>query len=256
MEHVDDFRVNLTSKGLKEKTVNNKLVAVKNLLKFAKKRKYLSREMADDAIDLLEPLKETSRISDRDNFFVNGEDDFRKFISSFEEIDSEWRIPVLTLFYGALRIGEWQAITLNCLDFENCFIIVKKQISNHGSLKDHTKTGHDRIVRMPVSFMKELHEYVSARETNPDEYIFCGANNAHVSRHKIRDIVNKHLELAGLQHITLHGLRHSFATRMFDKGYDVKEVQEHLGHTSMDTTMKYYIHYTQSKKNKDLEDLL
>lgn len=256
MTNIDNFRSNLTSKGLKEKTVNNKLVAVKNLLKFAKKRKYISREMADDAIDLLEPLKEGNRISDNDNFFVNGEEDLRKFISSFEEIDTEWRVPVLTLFYGALRIGEWQAITLDCVDFEHGFIIIRKQISNHGQVKDHTKTGHDRIVRLPNTFMEELHKYVIERSIDEHEYIFCGAHSAHVSRHKIRDIVNKHLELAGLHHITLHGLRHSFATRMFDKGYDVKEVQEHLGHTSMETTMKYYIHYTRSKDKKDLEDLL
>ena len=212
--------------------------------------------MADDAIDLLEPLKEANRISDNDNFFVNGEEDFRKFISSFEEIDTEWRVPVLTLFYGALRIGEWQAITLDCVDFEHNFIIIRKQISNHGQVKEHTKTGHDRIVRLPNTFMEELHKYVIERSIDEHEYIFCGAHSAHVSRHKIRDIVNKHLELAGLHHITLHGLRHSFATRMFDKGYDVKEVQEHLGHTSMETTMKYYIHYTRSKDKKDLEDLL
>lgn len=256
LQNVDNFRVNLTSKGLKEKTVNCKMVAVKNLLKFAKKRKYISRDMADDAIDVLEPLKENRHIDDRENFFVNGEEDVRKFISSFDKEDNEWRVPVLTLFYGALRIGEWQAITLNCVNFEHGFILIKKQIGNNGVLKNHTKTGHDRWVRLPQPFMEELRDYVTKRSVNPEDLIFCGSNGAHVSRHKIRDIVNKHLELAGLQHITLHGLRHSFATRMFDKGYDVKEVQEHLGHASMDTTMKYYIHYTRSKDKKDLEDLL
>lgn len=256
MLNVDNFRANLTSNGLKEKTVNNKLVAVKNLLKFAKKRKYISREMADDAIDVLEPLKEGNRIISTPNFFVNGEEDLRKFISSFDQEDNEWRVPVLTLFYGALRIGEWQAISKNCVNFEHSFIIISKQIGNNGLIKNHTKTGHDRVVRLPRPFMDELREYIDARSINDDDLIFTGANGAHVSRHKIRDIVNKHLQLAGLQHITLHGLRHSFATRMFDKGYDIKEVQEHLGHSSMDTTMKYYIHYTQSKNNKDLEDLL
>ena len=43
---------------------------------------------------------------------------------------------------------------------------------------------------------------------------------------------------------------------MFDKGYDVKEVQKHLGHASMETTMKYYIHYTEIKALKNHDDLL
>ena len=254
--NMDDFRCFLTSKGLTNKTVNNKLVAVKNLLKYAKTRKFISREMADDAIDVLEPLKNCERFSEKNNFFANGEEDLRKFVTTFDSEDKEWRVPVLTLFYGALRIGEWQAIDKKSIDFENCFIVINKQIDNHGKVKNKTKTGHDRLVHLPRAFMGELKEYVETRAINDDECVFMGANSAHVSRHKIRDIVNRHLKMAGIEHITLHGLRHSFATRMFDKGYDVKEVQEHLGHSSMETTMKYYIHYTNTKKNKDLEDLL
>lgn len=254
--NIDNFRVSLTSKGFKDHTVNNKMVAVKNLLKYAKTRKYISRDMADDAIDLLAPIREVSRISEKDNFFVNGEEDLRKFIKSFEEEDTEWRVPVLTLFYGALRIGEWQGIEKRTINFDSDFILIRQQVDNHGNIKDHTKTGHDRIVRLPHAFMLELKEYIEARDINDDEFVFLGVHGAHVSRHCIRDIVNKHLTLAGLEHITLHGLRHSFATRMFDKGYDVKEVQEHLGHTSMETTMKYYIHYTNKKKGKNMEDLL
>lgn len=255
MSNMDAFRVALTSKGLKEHTINNKLVSVKNLLKYARKRKYISRDMADDAIDLLAPVRESDRISERDNFFSNGEEDVRKFIDTFESEDVEWRIPVLTLFYGAFRIGEWQALIKNAINFDNDFIVVCRQINGHGQLKDHTKT-KDRIVKLPHSFMEELKCYVDERSINDDEYIFSGVHGAHVSRHFIRDLVNKHLDMAGIEHITLHGLRHSFATRMFDKGYDVKEVQAHLGHSSMETTMKYYIHYTETKKKKDLEDLL
>lgn len=251
--NIDEFRILLTSKGLKDKTINNKLVAVKNLLKFAKKRKYITREVADDAIDLLEPLRESNRISEKENFFVNGEEDVRKFIASFDNEDKEWRVPVLTLFYGALRIGEWQGLTCDCIDFNNNGIIIRQQIGNSGLIKDHTKNGNDRFVRLPEAFMLELKAYLDGKNKH---FAFENSNNSYISRHKIREIVNKHLAMANLQHITLHGLRHSFATRMFDKGYDVKEVQAHLGHSSMDTTMKYYIHYTKSKEKKNMEDLL
>ncbi len=254
--NMDEFRINLTAKGLKNRTINNKLVAVKKLIIFAKKRKFISREMGDDAIDILEPLKEANRISSKDNFFTNGEEDLRKFIASFNNEDKEWRVPVLTLFYGALRIGEWQAIELKDIDFEEDTILINKQVDNHGKIKNHTKTGNDRLVRLPHAFMLELKAYAEEHAVNAGECVFVGAYGGHVSRHKMRDIVNKHLSMAGLEHITLHGLRHSFATRMFDKGYDVKEVQEHLGHTSMETTMKYYIHYTKSKKKKNMEDLI
>lgn len=77
------------------------------------------------------------------------------------------------------------------------------------------------------------------------------------STHKpLRNMLDKHVKISSLQHITPHGLRHSFATRIFDKGYDIKEVQMHLEHKSMDTTMRYYIHFTNSKSEKDRNDLL
>ncbi len=44
---------------------------------------------------------------------------------------------------------------------------------------------------------------------------------------------------AGLGRITSHQLRHSFATHMIDHGADIRHVQQLLGHSSLDTTMKY-----------------
>lgn len=256
MTNVDNFRINLTSLGLANKTINNKLVAVRKLVELAKKRKLISREMADDAIDILTPVKNQNRRIQTDNFFHNGEDDFRKFVETFEEKDNEWKIPILTMFYGALRIGEWQAITKNDCNFNNCTILINKQIDPHGNVKMKTKTGEEKIIKFPSQFMEELKHYIDERKINPNQTIFVGAHGKHVGRHKIRDLITDHIKLAGLEHLTPHGLRHSFATRMFDKGYDVKEVQKHLGHASMETTMKYYIHYTEIKALKNHDDLL
>lgn len=160
------------------------------------------------------------------------------------------------IIYAALRIGEWQALTKSDCDFDNNTLFVHSQIDNHGRLKEKTKNKEDRFVKIPSQFMKELKLYIDSRHINNDEFIFMGVRCAHVGRRFIREMINKHIQLAGLNHLTPHGLRHSFATRMFDKGYDIKEVQMQLGHSSMETTMKYYIHYTRSKQKKDLDDLL
>lgn len=255
VRNIDAFRIYLTRLGLKNHTINNKMVALKNLLKFAKTRKYIPRELADDAIDILKPFKDNERISEHNNYFANGDDDVRKFIDTFASKDENWRIPILALFYGAFRVGEWQAISVEDIDFDNCSIVINKQIDNHGKIKAKTKNGNDRLVRLPHTFMNELKDYLEIRNIKKG-LVFVNDNGSHINRQALRNVVNKHLELAGLSHITLHGLRHTFATRMFDRGYDVKEVQEHLGHTNMQTTMKYYIHYTNDKKKKDLEDLL
>lgn len=256
IHQIDLFRISICSQGLKENTINNKFVALKNLIKFAKTRKIISRDVADDAIDLLQPIKPKNKNDSKENYLKYGENDIKKFIQTFDEHDQEWKVPVLTLFYGALRVGEWQAITKKSCDFENCLIKINKQLDAHGNLKTYTKNRTVRYVRIPRPFMQKLEKYVNDQDIGDDDFIFSSKNFSHISRRKIRELVNSHLKLANLDHITLHGLRHTFATRMFDKGYDVKEVQQHLGHSSMATTMKYYIHYTESKKKKDIDDLL
>jgi integrase len=254
--NIDRFRINLSQNGFAPSTVNNKLVAVKKLLQFAKKRKLISRDMADDAIDLLEPLKRQSRRLQTNNYFHNGDEDFQKFLSTFENEDEEWRIPILTMFYGALRIGEWQAITLEDCNFDNCTIHINKQIDNHGKVKMKTKTGEDKTIRLPRPFMEQLKDFISEQRINPKQTIFVGSHGSHIGRNTIRRVMNKHIEMSNLPHLTPHGLRHSFATRMFDKGYDLKEIQNHLGHASMETTMNYYLHLTQKNNDDKFDDLL
>ena len=253
--NIDLIRANLINKKLSSHTINIKLNTFRKLIAFAKKRKYLNRDTADDCIDLLDRVKERKKITDKSyNFFEKGEEDLRAFENSFKEVDSHWRVPVFTMFYGALRLGEWQALKVSDVNIKNCEIKVSKQLNASGQLKENTKNGNDRIVKLPSPFMKEIEDYIKERMLDKNDYLFQGQRGEYCSRTTFRRLIDKHLELAKIKHITIHGLRHSFATRMFDKGYDIKEVQEHLGHTSMNTTMQYYIHYT--KRQKNIDDLM
>lgn len=257
IELIDKYRISLKNAKLKEKTINNKLIALKKLIIFARKRRYISSITAEDLKDALEPVRENKNKNFSDeNYFQNGAEDFDKFIATFDEVDQEMKIPVLTMFYASLRIGEWQAIELRDINFNNDTILINKQVDKSGHLKDHTKGRSNRIVRVPHQFMEELEQYVKERLFNPCDHIFQSRKGAYLSRTTFRRMLYSHLEMAGLSKITPHGLRHSFATRMFDRGYDVKEVQEHLGHASMETTMKYYIHYTKTKQKRNLDDLM
>jgi site-specific recombinase XerD len=60
-----------------------------------------------------------------------------------------------------------------------------------------------------------------------------------ISRARVSEIFRKTAFRAGLNHVTSHNLRHSFATHMLDNGADIRHVQELLGHVSLVSTNQY-----------------
>ena len=52
-------------------------------------------------------------------------------------------------------------------------------------------------------------------------------------------------------HVTLHQLRHTYITRLFESGLDIKEIQYLAGHTTIDMTLRVYTHYQHESRKKE-----
>ena len=62
----------------------------------------------------------------------------------------------------------------------------------------------------------------------------------HISDKGIQGAIGQAVKKAGiLKHATVHTLRHSFATHLLMKGVNIREIQDLLGHKSLETTMIY-----------------
>ncbi len=123
-----------------------------------------------------------------------------------------------------------------------------------GTVKIVQAKGHkDRILAIQPSLAVRLEAYIEAYD--PGHWLFEGQCGGQYSASSIQHIFVDAKEASGLPaHMTVHGLRHSFATHQVERGTLLHVVKDLLGHASIQTT-QIYLH-TSSNRFAGLYDPL
>ncbi len=90
---------------------------------------------------------------------------------------------------------------------------------------------------------------------NAAGYVFVREDGENYDPNYISDLFKKAMKEFGRPEITLHKLRHTCASLLIEKGWDVKKVQYWLGHEEPTTTLRIYAHYNKKKMNETEDDL-
>lgn len=69
----------------------------------------------------------------------------------------------------------------------------------------------------------------------------------------VNDVLERHCKNCGISVISIHGLRHTHASLLLFAGVSIASVARRLGHASMTTTQKTYLHIIQELENKDVD---
>jgi len=146
---------------------------------------------------------------------------------------------ILLLAYGAgLRVSEICNLRWSDLDFDSYKILV-----NSGKGKK------DRLVMLPFSIIDYFKTYKELYTTK--EFVFEGQIKGQpYSPASCRSIMRRAVDKAGIEKkVSMHSLRHSFATHLLEGGTDIRFIQKLLGHNSIKTTT-IYTHVSQSSTGK------
>lgn len=136
---------------------------------------------------------------------------------------------MLSLIYACgLRRSELLELTPHDIDSKRGVVIIRQ-----------AKGRKDRLVPLPGKILHLLREYYKAYR--PSKWLFEGQiKGTQYSPASLSKILKNGLEAAGIKKpVSLHWLRHSFATHLLEQGTDVRIIQELLGHKSSKTTEIY-----------------
>jgi integrase len=169
---------------------------------------------------------------------------------------------IFSLFTG-VRIGELCGLKWEDIDFDKETVTVRRTIERIANLDEDSvtktkivvsepKTEHSiRIIPLP-HFMAE---YLKDRKRNKRCYLLTG-NEKYTEPHQYYVKYRKYLKENGMEEYTFHALRHTFATRCVEEGFDQKSLAEILGHSTVKTTLEVYVHPTMEQKKMQMQRLV
>lgn len=209
---------------------------------------------------------------DKEDMRVLSKEEQQKFI---EELNGEYYRPMFLMYlYSGLRIGEGIPLRWEDIDFEKKRIrVCKKAIICHDynkheakqMVQDFCKTKSSKrkvtITSGLVGVLKAHKEEMmnqakqAGEEWSESNLVFPNTKGNMVYSRNLQTTLEKILNRAGIKGATMHTLRHTYATRCFEAGVDIKAISEQLGHKNVKTTYNIYVHLMDDTKEKEIDKL-
>lgn len=193
--------------------VNQAISSIKFLFYNALKR-------SANMIDLPRPKKEHKLPE------VLSQKEVNAIIKSVE--NTKHKIILLLTYSAGLRVSEVICLKIQDIDSERMLIHVKQ-----------AKGKKDRYTILSKNTLEMLRHY--ALQYRLKDWIFPGEREGeHLSERSVQKIFENACKRAGImKNVSVHSLRHSFATHLLEAGTDLRFIQELLGHSSSKTTEIY-----------------
>lgn len=147
----------------------------------------------------------------------------------FEACPSPWYLTLFQCAYaGGLRVSEVANLRVKDIDSQRMVIHVQQG-----------KGGRDRYVPLSPRLLETLREHW--RRDKPTEWLFPGESDSQpITTGSVMRYCHHVSVLADLgKRVTMHSLRHSYATHLLEAGTDLRSIQLLLGHRNIKTTALY-----------------
>ncbi len=238
--------------GLSPKTVSDTVSLIRIILKFARRQGLHLRCDGSD-IHIKQKPKPMRVLSQQE------QERLCRYL--YAELDG-CHLGILLCLFTGLRVGELCALRWEDICFPERALHVNRtlqRVQTHAGSGARTKIlvtppkspCSIRTIPIPEFLLPVLMEYRGTAQG----YLLTNSTSTFIEPRIMQNRFKKALQHAQVEHANFHALRHTFATRCVELGFDVKSLSEILGHASVTITMNRYVHPTFSLKQENMRKL-
>ena len=184
-----------------------------------------------------------------------------------EVLKETQRTAMLVDMFTGLRLGEILALYLDDVDFERQGLHVRRNVARFKTYDNDpnapktkliiqdTPKSNKRTLFVPLSdelfaiLMRHIFKLENSDWPNPDRLLFPSTKGTIIDPRSFQKRVAAVSQRCEIQHVNVHALRHTFATRLVEQDVPLRIVQELLGHASITTTQRYAHVFSEERKN-------
>lgn len=178
--------------------------------------------------------------------------ELHKLLSSLElgeKISWDWMI--LLIAKTGIRFSEALGITPKDFDLTRQQLSINKTWNYKGGGGFVATKNKSSVRKVQLDWQLVIQFSTLIKDLPEDKPIF--AIKEHIFNSTANGILARHCKKIGIPAITIHGLRHTHASLLLFAGVSIASVARRLGHASMTTTQKTYLHVIQELENKDTD---
>lgn len=238
--------------GLTPKTVNSIISVLKSILEYASMELGCKVSNIGD-VSVKQPQKPMRILSRNEQAALSNH-----LCSDL----SPCHLGILLCLYTGMRIGEicalkWEDIQLDeqCLFVHRSMQRVQTEVDERRKTKVIIQTPKSdcSIRRIPIP--NEMLQLMIPCKKKDEAFLLTGQAHCYIEPRSLENQFKAVTSACGIYEVNFHALRHTFATRCVELGFDIKSLSEILGHASVNITLNRYVHPSMELKQENMNRL-
>ncbi|MBI6105882.1 tyrosine-type recombinase/integrase [Clostridium perfringens] len=266
---IQNYYNSLYENGVPSATINMINKVMKPGLRYAHQQGLTSK-------DLGAPLKVPKDITaaKKDSFKVLSLEEQKLFLESIQEHRD--KALFITALGTGLRLGEILALKWTDIDFNTSMLTVNKSIKRVAEISQKGRGSSQiieqlpknensiRTIPIPPNVLQEIMQHKKRQDHEKElalnlyqdnNIVFCTEFGKHFDPNNTTKKLNRIYKKIGVEPKGFHCLRHTYATRLFEKNVPVKTVSSLMGHSDIQITLNIYTHVLNETKSNAVDKI-